>query len=220
MYILTIWALRLFGISGIIGSVLFICGDLFYNHIPGSKDTPTVKMSRLPQARLLNAGTLGLIGCWFYTLASMHIYLAFRPAGELFAFFVMITLGAVMIGYGMAHAAYFAIGAGAQVAANAGLDAEEGGRMGNALFQRFSRIIYLPVAVSSLLMLDGIVAGRSLYPRWMAFLLPIVIYLLKTPVVRLLKGRVRELVNDSYDNIVWLVFFVISSIVLWNAAVI
>jgi hypothetical protein len=66
MSIFTIWALRLFGLSGITGSLLFIMGDLLYGHIPGSQDSPTLKMSRLPQARLLNAGLLGLFGCWLY----------------------------------------------------------------------------------------------------------------------------------------------------------
>ena len=86
MVIFTIWALRLFGLSGIIGSMLFISGDLLYNHIPGSKNSPSVKMSEMPESRLLNAGTLGLFGCWFYTLASLHVYIAFRPAGDVFAF--------------------------------------------------------------------------------------------------------------------------------------
>jgi hypothetical protein len=65
------WGLRLFGITGICGSILFILGDLSYNHIPGSKDSPALKLSRMPVARLINAGTLGLVGCWLYTLASL-----------------------------------------------------------------------------------------------------------------------------------------------------
>jgi hypothetical protein len=56
-----------------------------------------------------------------------------------------------------------------------------------------------------------------MYPRWMAAFLPVVIYLLKTPVIRLLKGRLREIINDSYDNLVLLVFFVLSTSVLWNS---
>lgn len=220
MFIFTTWALRCFGISGIIGSVFFICGDLLYNHIPGSSASPVVKMSRLPQSRLLNSGTVGLIGCWFYTLAAMHLYLAFRPAGEIFAFVLLFAFSAVMIGYGIGHTAYFAIAAGAQVAAQAESNVEEGAKMGNTLFQRLIYITYVPVVISSLMMLYGIVAGRSLYPRWMIVFLPIIIYLLKAPVVRVLKGRIRELVNDSYDNVVLSVFYLISTVVLWNATVI
>jgi len=177
-------------------------------------------MSRLPQSRLLNSGTVGLIGCWFYTLAAMHLYLAFRPAGEIFAFVLLFAFSAVMIGYGIGHTAYFAIAAGAQVAAQAESNVEEGGKMGNVLFQRLIYITYVPVVISSLMMLYGIVAGRSLYPRWMIVFLPIIIYLLKAPVVRVLKGRIRELVNDSYDNVVLSVFYLISTVVLWNATVI
>jgi hypothetical protein len=219
MSILTTWALRLFGISGILGSILFIFGDLLYNHIPGSKTSLTVKMSGMPGSRLLNAGTLGLIGCWFYTLASMHLYLAFRPAGDVFAFIFLLAFAATSICYGIVHTAYFAIAAGAQVAAQLGSDAESGGKLGNAFFQRVTYIAYIPVAIASAMMLYGILAGQSMYPRWMVVFLPIVIYLLKTPVTRILKGRFKEIINDSYDNIVLFVFYVLSTVVLWNRLV-
>ena len=219
MTIFTSWALRLFGISGILGSILFIFGDLLYNHVPGSKNSPAMKMSQMPESRLLNAGTLGLVGCWFYTLASLHLYMAFRPAGDIFAFIFWLAFAATMICYGISHTAYFAIAAGAQVAAKLGSEAESGGKLGNAFFQRFVYITYIPVVISSIMMLYGIIAGRSLYPRWMVIFLPIVIYLLKTPVTRILKGHLQEIVNDSYDNIVLFVFYVLSTLVLWNGLV-
>jgi hypothetical protein len=219
MAIFTIWALRLFGVSGIIGSMLFISGDLLYNHIPGSKNSPPVKMSKMPESRLLNAGTLGLLGCWFYTLASLHVYIAFRPAGDVFAFVFLLAFAATMISYGISHTAYFAIASGAQAAAKLGSDAESGGKLGTAFFQRLVNITYFPVAIFSLMMLYGIVAGRSMYPRWMVVFLPIVIYLLKTPVTRVLKGHLQEIVNDAYDNIVLFVFYVLSTVVLWNGVV-
>jgi hypothetical protein len=70
-----------------------------------------------------------------------------------------------------------------------------------------------------LMMLYGIVTGQSMYPRWMVIFLPIIIYLLKTPVTRILKGRLREIINDSYDNIVLFVFYILSTAVLWNGIV-
>jgi hypothetical protein len=219
MSIFTTWALRCFGMSGIFGAILFICGDLLYNHVHGSNASHAVKMSKMPESRLLNAGTLGLIGCWFYTLASIHLYLAFRPVGEIFSFIFLLVFTAVMICYGISHTAYFAIAAGAKVAVKAGFDVEVGGKLGNVFFQRLVYITYIPVAISSLMMLYGIVTGMSMYPRWMILFLPIIIYIFKSPVVRILKGRLREVVNDSYDNIVLFVFFLISTIVLWNGVV-
>ena len=219
MFILTTWALRCFGLSGIVGAVIFICGDLLYNHIPGSADTPAIKMSQLNEPRLLNAGTAGMIGCWFYLLGSMHLYLAFRPAGEIFAFIFLLAFGAVMVCYGISHTAYFAIAAGAKTASKLGSDPEIGGKLGTEFFHRLVYITYIPVAVSSLMMVYGILNRKSLYPWWMVFFLPIIIYLFKTPIVRLLKGKTRELVNDSFDNIVLLIFFLISTVVLWNGSV-
>ena len=219
MFTFTIWSLRLFGLSGILGSILFIFGDLFYNHVPGSKDNPTLKMSKLPESRLLNAGTLGLVGCWFYTLAALHLYIAFRPAGEVFASIFFFAIAAVMVCYGISHTGYFAIAAGAQVAARLGSDVEAGGKLGNAFFQRLTFITYIPVAVSSVMMLYAIITGHSMYPRWMVIFLPVVLYLLKTPITRILKGRLKEVVNDSYDNLILFVFYFLSTLLLWNGLV-
>ena len=219
MTLSAIWAMRLLGLSGVLGGILFIAGDLLYNHIPGSNKTPEEKMSTLPESRLLLAGTLGLVGCWFYTLAAAHLYFAFRPGGALFAIGTFLAFAAVMICYGISHTAYFSIASGAQVAVRLGSDAGTGARLGNAFFKRLVYITYLPVVIASGMMIYGILSGRSFYPRWMVVFLPVVIYLLKKPVVWLLRGRLRELVNDSYDNISLFVFYAISTIVLWNAAI-
>jgi hypothetical protein len=128
--IFTTWILRIFGLCGILRAIIFVCGDLLYHHVPGSPDSPAVKMSRLSDKRLLNAGTLGLIGYWFYVLGAMHLYLTFRPAGEIFAFIILLAFGAVMISYGISHAAFFSIATGAKAAAELGSDAETGGNTG------------------------------------------------------------------------------------------
>jgi len=216
MNIFTPWALRLFGLSGIIGSILFVWGDLSYNHIPGSKDSPAQRMSGLSEKILLRAGTLGMIGCWFYCLASLHVYLAFQPAGEIFAFILWLAFAASMIGYGIGHTAYFSIATGAQTAVKLGSDAETGGKLGSTFFKRLTNIIYIPVVIFSLMMIYAILSGSSLYPIWMLAFLPTVLFLLKTPVLKLLKGRLQQLITDSYDNFILLVFFVLSTLVLWN----
>jgi hypothetical protein len=219
MIYFTTWAVRLSGISGILGAILFIFGDLLYNHVPGSKNSPALKMSKMPESRLLTAGILGLIGCWFYILASLHLYIAFRPSGDLFAFILLLSITAVMICYGISHTAYFAIATGAKVADKLGSDAETGGKLGNNFFKRLVYITYIPVSIFSVMMIFGIITGRSMYPRWMVVFLPIVIYLLKTPITRILKGRLREILNDSYDNLVLFIFYIISTVVLWNGLV-
>jgi hypothetical protein len=216
MFIFTIWSLRILGLCGVLGAILLMSGDLLYNHIPGSTATVAEKMVRHSSSRLINAGTLGLFGSWFYVLASLHVFLAFRPAGELFSYSLLLLFGAVMISYGVLHSSYFSVAAGARTAVENGKDANAGGRLGNAFFQQLLNITFIPVGISSLMMLYGIVSGHSLYPRWMVIFLPILIYLLKVPVVRILRGHLRELVNDCYDNLVLFIFFLASTLVLWN----
>jgi hypothetical protein len=216
MILFTLLALRLFGLSGILGAILFMCGDLLYGHVPGSKDSPAQKMSKLAEARLLKAGMLGLIGCWFYSLASLHVYMAFQPAGQVFAFVLALAFAVTMINYGIGHAAYFSIATGAQTALKLGADPEQGGKFGNAFFNRLTTIIYIPVVVFSVMMVYAILTGGSHYPLWMLVFQPAVLYLLKTPVLKLLKGNLQEMVTDTYDNLILFVFFSLSTLVLWN----
>ena len=89
------------------------------------------------------------------------------------------------------------------------------GRAGEALFSKIVLITYLPVLAVSLLMIYGVLSGRSAYPTWMIIFLPIVPYLLRPVVLKILPGRVREVTRDGYDNFVLLLFFLVSTIVLW-----
>ena len=207
--------LRLCGIAGILGALVTSIGDLLYQHIPHSKQTPVETMSSLPLSRLVTAGILGLVGSWLYLLRAFHIYHAFLSLGAGFAFAASFSFAMVAMAYGTAHAAYYAIGSSAKVARANNLDAESAGKIGAALFSRIVLLTYIPVAVSMLLMAYGILSGHSAYPRWMAIFLPVIPYLLRTPILKILRGRAHELIRDLYDNFVLLVFFVISTIVLW-----
>jgi hypothetical protein len=253
MVTFTIWSLRLFGISGIIGSLLFIWGDQLYIHIPVSIDSAIIRktklpegqlyngnifgrisswfytpenlhlftenMSKMPESRLLNAGMLGLIGSWFYTLASLQLYIAFRPAGNLFASITFLTIAAAMICYGIVHTAYFSIAAGAHAAVDLGSDAESGGKLGNIFFLRILTITSFPAIISTVMMVYGILTGQSMYPRWMAIFVPMVMYIFKIPLRRIFKGRLQEFFNESYENLVLFVFFVLSTVILWNGLI-
>jgi hypothetical protein len=208
--------LRLCGIAGFLGALIMATGDLLYHHVPGSTQTVAERMSSLPQTRLVSAGALGLVGSWLYVLGAFHLYYAFLPAGVDFALAISLTFAMVMIAYGVGHASYYAIGSSAKVARDHGLDIEAAGKIGEALFSRIVIITYIPVTIASLLMLYCILSGQSAYPLWIAPFLPIVLYLLRPLVLKVLRGRVHELVRDSYDNFVLLVFFLLSTAVLWN----
>ena len=212
----TITIIRLCGILGILGALVTGAGDLLYNHIPGSTQTLYEKMSTFSQKRLVTAGIMGLIGSWLYLFSIFHLYYAFLSAGNLFALIVSISFALVAVAYGVAHASYYAIGSAAKVARENQLDVTSAGKMGEALFSKIVLITYIPVAVFSLLTIYGVISGHSTYPIWMLVFLPIVPYLLRPVVLKILRGRVHELVRDSYDNFVLLLYFFVSTLVLWK----
>lgn len=207
--------IRFSGIAGVLGALVTGIGDLFYNYIPGSTQSLYEKMSSLPQKRLVTAGVLGLIGSWFYLFGSLHIFYAFLLVGENYALATAIAFALVAIAYGVAHSSYYAIASTTKVARENQLDIEAAGKIGEALFSKLVLITYFPVVVVSLLMIHGVLSGRSMYPVWMVVFLPIIPYLLRVPLLKILRGRVHELVRDSYDNFVLLVYFLISTILLW-----
>jgi hypothetical protein len=211
----TITIIKLCGIAGTLGALVTGLGDLLYNHIPGSTQTLYEKMSAFSQKRLVTAGILGLIGSWLYFLGTFHLYYAFLPVGNKFALATSISFALVATAYGAAHASYYAIGNAAKIARANQLDIESAGKQGEALFSKLVLVTYLPVLALSLLMIYGVVSGHSVYPVWMVIFLPIVPYLFRPVVLKILRGRTHELVRDSYDNFVLLLYFLVSTIVLW-----
>ena len=69
----------------------------------------------------------------------------------------------IAVAYGVGHASYYVIGSSAKVARENQLDIESAGKTGAALFSRISLITFFPVAIAMLLMLYGIISGRSEY---------------------------------------------------------
>jgi len=212
----TITIIRLCGIAGILGGLVTGIGDLLYNHIPGSTQTLYEKISTFLQKRLVTAGILGLIGSWLYLFSAFHVYYAFLSAGNLIALTVSISFALVAVAYGVAHASYYAIGSAAKVAQENQLDVTSAGKLGEALYLKLVLITYIPVVVFSLLTIYAVIAGRSAYPIWMFIFLPIVPYLLRSVVLKILRGRVHEIIRDSYDNFVLLLYFLVSTLVLWK----
>lgn len=212
----TITIIRLCGIAGIVGALTMGLGDLLYNHIPGSKKTLYEKMSTFSQKRLVTAGIFGLIGSWLYLFSAFHVYYAFLSVGKLFALAMALSFALVAIAYGVGHASYFAIAVAVKIAHDNQLDVTSAGKSGEVLFSKIVLITYIPVAFFSLPTMYGVISGRSAYPIWMLIFLPIIPYLLRPLVLKVLRGRVHELIRDSYDNFVLLLYFFVSTLVLWN----
>ena len=212
----TITIIRLCGIAGLVGALTMGLGDLLYNHIPDSKKTLYEKMATFSQKRLVAAGILGLIGSWLYLISAFHIYYAFLSVGKLFALIMALLFALVAIAYGVGHASYFAIGVAVKLANDNQLDVISAGKSGETLFSKIVLITYVPVAFFSLPTIYGVVSGRSAYPIWMFIFLPIIPYLLRPIVLKVLRGRVHEHIRDSYDNFVLLLYFFVSTLVLWK----
>lgn len=210
-----LWQLRLSGICGVAGALLLACGDVLYQHVPGSSAGVPRRMSMLSDRRLRVAAAMGLPATYLYLIGSWHVQIVLRPAGQLFGTIGWALFAAVMAGYGVAHTAYYSIATGARVAARSNRDPDDGANEGQRLFGLITRLVLLPAGIHTLMMGLAVLTGRTLYPMWMIVLLPGVLYGAKYLVRGLLRGRIGELVRDGFDNWVLFLYFAVSTMVVW-----
>src|SRR5277367_4336346 len=101
---------RLCCLSGLLGSVLFLTGDmLFYGSwLSGAEFHAFREMAARPDAKLIIGGALGPVAALFSALGMGIFYLALEPAGRQLAATAAVLL-AVMILIGSSYHAVFTV---------------------------------------------------------------------------------------------------------------
>lgn len=139
------YMLRWMGLAGIVGAVLMFAGDMLYYYSPNVEQSFIETMGSVPPWRLLLGGMMAPVACWFLALGSGQVYLALRPAGKVVALVAFGSFAAVMIFYGLYHAAYASLGFGAQIANTLGLSREATLRLPEDYLGLLLLIAYVPI---------------------------------------------------------------------------
>jgi hypothetical protein len=208
--------LRWMGLAGTLGALLLFSGDLLYLYTPNAEQSSITTLGTVAAWRLVVSGALALIACWLYLFGSGQLYYALQPAGPRVAAVAFLSFAAIMTAYGVSHAAYFAIAAAAQTARQLGANADAAAGLPLGYYNLLLQITYVPVAIATVFMIYAILFRPTRYPRWMILFIPTFLYLVQEPIVAALSGVAKVVVRAGYDNLIVLLFYAVSTVVLWN----
>ena len=200
-------------IVGLAGALLMFCGDmtLYYDKNDFVHDgtiNPIINiMKKLPAMRVMIGGWIGPIAAFLYCIGFYHIVLItdeamYKPA---FAAFLLSCMGIIAGGAYHSHCAYLGL-LGADEQRN-DLD------IVMKYFQKLPLILYVGEGLGLLGLIILIIAGKTIFPGWMAILSPGVLFLLK-PLSRKLPKGLHMILCGGFSNIIFVVYYIISIIML------
>ena len=174
-------------------------------------------MGNASDNRIIASGITALLSSWLYMLGLGQVYYAFRPTKTLIRNIVVISFGGILISYGVVHAAYAAIAATAKLSVQYELDMGSATALGSKTNQMLRLLVYPVFAVLSLLFINQVWKRKTLYPRWMILFFPLLPFLFQGLISKLLSDSLWVIIVGGYLNLILVVFFLASTIALWNS---
>ena len=214
--------LRSAGAAGIGGALALVIGDVLFTSGASVEDLVLAR-SRFPTAQLYASGVLGLVASWLYAAGAWQVYFALRPAGKMLAGAAFVAFTTTLIGSAVYHAVFPALMFGAKVAVLAGESnvaelalALPGGYNTTLLVVA----VILPSTVFTALFGYTLLRRPTNLPTWTILLTPLVVILIYMVSGQLLSTVLPNLYSmrlyGSVYNIATLLFFVASTLSLWN----
>ncbi|WP_216622447.1 DUF6796 family protein [Mycolicibacterium fortuitum] len=231
-----LWWLRLAGIAGVIGALLWILGDvlLIGGHARPADyplaleiyadrvDTDKAAMMLSSSDQRLAAGALiANIGIVFYLAGSWHLFRGLRPAGRRWAWpvFVLLLCGNAWAPLG--HAAYYYLGMVYKTLDTTPRDAHAAILDLGAQFQRVLQIAWslpiITIGLALLILAVRIALGRTGWPRWFAIVAnPVSIVAIGSVIARIVPEPAATWLHGAAFNLGLLILYLLSSALLWN----
>lgn len=229
--------LRLAGIAGIIGAILWTLGDalilggkaepadyplLFQTYADRVETDMAARMISSSQARLAAGALVADVGVVFYLAGSWHLFRGLLPAGRRAAWAVFVLLLCGNAWSPLGHAGFYYVGMAYKTLLAAPPEAYAALLDLGAQFHDLLTITWLlPVATlgMALLGLAILVAlGRTAYPRWFALIAnPVSLVGIGTVIAFASPEPISTWLNGAAFNLGWLVVYVLSTILLWKS---
>jgi len=207
--------IKITGILGILGGITLFAGDmlLYYN---GEQTDRLLNMATASDEKIITSGIFALLATWLYLFGLVPVYYAFRPVSRSVQNAVVILFAGILIAYGVVHGAYMAIATTAKLAHNNHLDLEESARLAIEINNAIRLFVYPLFAVLSVIFIYQVWQRKTYYPRWMVFFFPLLAFLLRGVIWKMLEGKWQIIIAGGYLNLILVLFFTASLIALWN----
>lgn len=228
--------LRLAGIAGIIGAILWTLGDaliigakanaadyplLFQTYADRIETDMAAMMVPSSEARLAAGALVADVGVVFYLAGSWHLFRGLLPAGRLWAWpiFALLVCGNAWSPLG--HAGFYYVGMAYKTLLVTPPQAHAALLDLGARFHDVLTIAWLlPVVTLGLALLGlgiAIALGRTAWPRWFAALAnPVSLVGIGVGIAFVALEPVSTWLDGAAFNLGWLVVYTLSTVLLWN----
>ncbi len=194
---------------------MLFAGDMLF-YYDGEQTDILLNMANASDQRIIASTACALLAAWLYLLGAVQIYLAFRPASRPMQLIIFGCFSAIVVSYGVVHAAYLAIATSAKLSLQFGLPLEDVTHLAIFANDLLRILVYPFVLVFTGLFVYQVWIGRSAYPKWVILFVPTWLFLAQNPIVSSLSGVAKLVVAGGYLNLIFTIFFVASTIALWK----
>jgi hypothetical protein len=211
--------LRCCCLSGLLGSLLFLAGDmLFYGSWSSGADFhPYQQMAQRSTEVLVLGGAIGPVAALFSALGMGMFALTLEPAGRKLADTVAILL-AIMILIGASyHAIYTCLGFASKLADPTWRDTMLA--QVTDLRTTISYPMYAAGLTATAMVYWLALARKALFPRWLLLFLPTTLSLLASPlhdVFVKIPAPLGSIIRGGWINGSFVLFFTIATLVFWH----
>jgi hypothetical protein len=211
------------GLIGIIGALITVISDLILIGRPTNAysffKNGTESMAGLAEWRITIGTFLGVIALPFQIGGLTVVYFGLKPAGKLISFIVVaIAVHALLMGVAF-HASYAFIGSGWKVYHETGLNNINVAELINK-FDFYWKIIFTTMftelTLSSIGFVLIILTRKTLFPKWMAILNPLCVYLFMFPLIFVIPAPIGGFIASAYLNLSTIVFFIFCTTVIYK----
>jgi len=213
--------LRLTGLAGITGALLMFTGDMFlyggfYSGAEFSEQSRII-MGEIPQLRLMIGGALGPVAAILYVTGFWHVYLALKPGGKTLAAIAFVGFACMMIISGAYHAGFTNVGLvlrAKNVVQEIDLGTlerliEQSWEFGGFLYN----ILFVFGTIGTIFFLITVIFRKTSYPKWIILFTPTLL-VFAAPLAQYIPTPVGGIIYGGYYNLVFLLFFVVSTVIL------
>lgn len=207
--------LRVFGLFGISGGLILFAGDMLF-YYDSSSTNLILNMGNASEDRILLSGVSALIATWCYLIGLGQVYYAFKPSTKTIRTIIMVCFSCIFISYGVIHSAYLSIATTAKLAVQYQLDIETATALASKTNNILRFFVYPFFALLSYVFISEVWKKKTLYPRWIILFFPLIPFLLEGLITKSLSGRIWVVIAGGYLNLIIILFFLASTIALWN----
>lgn len=210
---------RLCCLSGLLGSVLFLSGDmLFYgNWSSGAAFHAYREMAERPLAQLVIGGALGPVAALFSAFGMGIFYLTLESGGQKLACTAAVLFAVMMLIGGSYHAVYTDFGFASKVAEQTARETlvMQVASLRNAI----SYPMYATGVAGTVLVYLLALWKRTRFPRWLLIFLPTILSMASSAFrgyVVLIPAPVGGIILGGWINGSFLLFFAVATCVFWQ----